>query len=104
MDESFKKKIIDEINKSGFPLEIDLVNQLREQEILTFSNISFQDSITGVHEIDIFSIIFHETTEWDYGPSGIQLLIECKKTEKYPWLFFSEGFNPLTALGRLSKS
>jgi hypothetical protein len=95
LDKEFSDKIIQEIEKSGFPLELEIVEILRNNSVLTFPNVSFQD--TGLtHEIDIMSIIFDEKYLWDKGPTGIQLLIECKKTDKYPWVFFDEGYNPLS--------
>lgn len=96
LEREFSDKIIQEIEKSGFPIELEIVEKLRETNILTFPNISFQDTNNIVHEIDILAIIFDEKHEWGNGPTGIQLLAECKKTEKYPWVFFSEGYNPLS--------
>jgi hypothetical protein len=96
IDKEFTDKIIQEIEKSGFPLELDVVEKLRGDGILTFPNISFQDKNSLTHEIDILSIIFDETYPFKYGPTGIQLLVECKKSEKYPWVFFDEGYNPLS--------
>ena len=96
LDKELKDKILQEIEKSGFPLELEIVEILRGAGVLTFPNISFQDQNGFTHEIDILSIIFDDKYEAKSGAAGIQLLVECKKTEKYPWLFFDEGYNPLT--------
>lgn len=96
LEKEFTDKILQEIEKSGFPLELEIIEILRNSGSLTFPNISFQDENGLSHEIDIFSIIFDEKYERKSGACGIQLLVECKKTDKYPWIFFDEGYNPLT--------
>ena len=96
LDKEFTNKIKQEIEKSGFPLELEIVETLRSMGILSYPNISFQDENGLTHEIDIFSIIFDEKHPWKNGPTGIQLVVECKKTDKYPWVFFDEGYNPLS--------
>jgi hypothetical protein len=102
LEKEYQTKIIDEIKKSGFPLELEIVEILRANNILTFPNVSFQGGDGNVHELDIIAIIFNEANEWKHGSCGIQLLVECKKTDKYPWVFFDEGYNPLhAAFGRL---
>lgn len=101
MEKDFHDKIVEEINKSGFPLELEVLETLRNRRALTFSNVSFQDSHGNIHEIDMFSIVSNEDNEWSIGPTGIQMIIECKKTEKYPWVFFEEPYNPINALGLL---
>lgn len=104
IDKELADKILLEIDKSGFPLELEVVEKLRHEGILTFPNISFQDKNGSNHEIDIFSIIFNSKYQWKNGPTGIQLLVECKKTEKYPWVFFDEGYTSLSdAFGMISK-
>ena len=103
MDSALKHKLIEEIGKSGFPLELEVIDVLRSNNYLTFSNLTFEDSLGSINELDVFSILFDEETEWEIGPSGIQLIIECKKTEKYPWIFFKEAYNPLHLLGMLFK-
>lgn len=95
MEQSFQKKILESIKNSGFPLELELVQKLRERKIITFPNISFQDSERYNHELDIVSIIYGDKSTWKFGVSGIQLLIECKRANKYPWVFFEEVHNPL---------
>ncbi len=96
LDIEFTDKILQEIEKSGFPLELEIIEKLRGEGVLTFPNISFQVQNGLTHEIDILSIIFDKIYEPKSGVAGIQLLVECKKTEKYPWVFFDEGYNPLT--------
>jgi hypothetical protein len=96
LDDDLKKKIIDEIVKSGFPLELEIIEKLRNHDCLTFPNISFQDSKGFTHEIDVLSILGDTTNMWQYGPTGVHLIAECKKTDKHQWVFFDEGFNPLS--------
>lgn len=103
MDKSLFPKILEEIEKSGFPLELEIVEKLRLENILTFSNISFQDNNNNIHEIDVVATIMDEESEWTHGPCGIRTVIECKKTDKYPWVFFEEVYNPLHNLGLVYK-
>jgi hypothetical protein len=91
MNEELKQKLIKEISKSGFPLELDVINKLRELELLIYPNLSFTDDTEKPHEIDAFAIMRDETreAEWPFGPTSLFLLIECKSSDK-PWVFFND--------------
>ncbi|OCX54219.1 hypothetical protein BEL04_08140 [Mucilaginibacter sp. PPCGB 2223] len=104
MDKSLEDKIRAEIKKSGFPLELELTEKLRnEDNVLVFSNITFQNGEKSIRELDVVAIFQDQDNEWSNGPVGSQLLIECKKTDKYPWVFFEEVYDPLTILGIVQK-
>lgn len=104
MDIEFQKKIKQEIEHSGFPLEIDLTSQLRNKGHLVFSNLTFSDDQNQVKELDILSLIFDKKKEKESRFAAIQLLVECKKTSKYPWVFFEEVYNPLNAMGMVHQA
>jgi len=105
MDKSLEDKIRAEIKKSGFPLELELTEKLRnEDHVLVFSNITFQNEEKSIRELDVVAIFQDEDNEWTHGPVGTQLLIECKKTDKYPWVFFEEVYDPMTILGIAQKT
>jgi hypothetical protein len=105
MDKPFEDKIRAEINKSGFPLELELTEKLRNQDnVLVFPNISYQNEDKSIRELDLVAIFQDEENEWAHGPVGIQLLIECKRADKYPWVFFEEIYDPLTILGLVQRA
>jgi hypothetical protein len=105
MEKEFKQKIHAEIQKSGFPLELEITEKLRQQDhALVFSNVAYQSPDNSIKEIDIVAILQDEDDEWDIGPVGTQILIECKKSDKYPWVFFEDVYDPLVALGLLGQA
>lgn len=104
MDKEYLKKIKEEIARTGIPLELELVEKLRTNPgTLVLPNLTFQNEEKSIRELDIVAIFQQEDAEWDKGPVGIQLLVECKKTDKNPWVFFEEMFDPLTGLGLVGR-
>lgn len=57
MDEAFEKKIKEQINKSGFPLELDVFERIRQQEHIAFPNLSYVDFEGKPHKIDILVML-----------------------------------------------
>jgi hypothetical protein len=102
MDEKYKN-IINEINKSGFPNELRVVEILRRNNYLTFPNLTFLDELRELHEIDAISMLVSGIKNWKYGMAGISLIIECKKSKEKPWIFFEEVHDPLTSFGLVPK-
>jgi|GEM_PF-4054821 len=104
MDKEYLKKIKEEIARTGFPLELELTEKLRTNPgTLVLPNLTFQNEEKSIRELDIVAIFQQEDAEWGKGPVGIQLLVECKKTDKNPWVFFEEVFDPLTGLGLVGR-
>ncbi len=91
MDINYTKKLIDEIEKSGFPLELDVFERLRKLECTVYPNISYVDRKNAIREIDDIVVLSAETTqEWPYGCIHLDLIVECKTTKKHPWIFFPD--------------
>ncbi len=104
MNEELKQKLIKEIKKSGFPLELDVINKLRELEFLVYPNLSFTDDTDKPHEIDAFVIMGNEDRkgEWPFGPTSLFLFIECKSSDK-PWVFFNDTTDYMTLMGLVDR-
>ena len=103
IDESYKKNILNEIKKSGFPLELNVVEKLRSNNYLTFPNLTFIDSQKNLHEIDVIGMLVGGDKDWKYGIIDVSLIIECKQSKEKPWIFFEEVFDPMTAFGLVPK-
>ena len=103
IDEDYKKKILNEINKSGFPIELNVIEKLRRNNYLTFPNLTFIDEQKDLHEIDVLAMLVGGDKHWKYGMIGVSLIIECKQSQEKPWVFFEEVYDPITAIGLVSK-
>jgi hypothetical protein len=93
MSKELKDYLIREIEKSGFPLEIEISSILESQKWVVINNRPYRDSDEDeVRSIDVSA--FHESTAFDfkrYDPLAFspQLVIECKKSATHAWVFFS---------------
>jgi hypothetical protein len=103
MDEDYKKRILNEIKKSGFPVELNVVEKLRRNNYLTFPNLTFVDGQKDLHEIDVLAMLVGGDQSWQYGMIGVSLIIECKQSKEKPWVFFEEVYDPITAIGLVPK-
>lgn len=103
MDDKLRQQLLNEIDKSGFPLEISVVEQLRNAMPLVFPNLSYADSEDRPHEIDALAFLDKEELEenWPYGPIGVNLLVECKTSKQKPWVFFKDSDDPVTIVSGL---
>jgi hypothetical protein len=89
-EKPLKQKIIDEIEKTGFPTEIRCASILEQKGWGILHNPSYIDDIENIsREFDIRAY-----KKWSYSVAsdqygiGVYLIIECKKSEK-PWVFFT---------------
>jgi hypothetical protein len=103
MDDRLKQKLLKEIEKSGFSLEIAVLQKLWDAELIVFPNLRFIARDDKPHEIDAFVMLRDDVPEssWPYGPVGLNLLVECKASSEKPWIFFSESYDfiaPVTGL------
>jgi hypothetical protein len=89
MNEQFKNKIIDDIKQTGFPVELKAASMLERSEWRIIQNSTYVDyDHTKSREIDITARrLFHGRT--DNTLFVINLIIEVKKSEKRPWIFFT---------------
>lgn len=98
MKEDFQKKLLADIERTGFPLELELIEKLRFHGHMVYPNISFTTDENNIKELDIVASIKDAEKEWKRGPVEIQVLFECKKKANNPWVFFDEGNNPINQL------
>jgi len=91
-EKRLEDKIKDDLIKSGFPLELEISNLLEENNWNFSPNEYIVDQETGIqYEMDIRAINskFSKTNDERFEMrSFLQLIIECKKCEKHPWVFF----------------
>lgn len=97
MEEDLKQEIISAIQRSGFPLEHQVGNILREHGWQTISNRYYIDDIKGTErEIDIvaYKLDLDEIENIEYITT---LIISCKKNEKNKWCFLTRSTDPTDA-------
>lgn len=87
-----KEKLIDWINKTGYPLEIYTESELDKFDFRVTSSEIYQDLENKIfRELDLFA-----TRSWDINDYSINLdihlLIECKKSEK-PFILLQNKSN-----------
>jgi len=80
------KRIKDIILKSGYLLEIDVADYLRQDGWLVFSQHPYSDK--KENKPNFIDILAMKTIKKDLG---VSLLIECKKSTKHGWAFSSIG-------------
>ncbi len=108
MDKELEQKLLREISKSGFPLELRVVEQLRNVAPLVFPNLSFTAENDKLHEIDALAFLDREELEdrlediWPYGLVGLNLFVECKTSKSKPWVFFKDSTDPVTLVSGLA--
>lgn len=105
MSKDLKTKIKEDLLKSGFPLELEISRKLEDREwnVLQNEYISEEEK-DQEYEIDILGIKMFEKdingTKFKLFP---KLIIECKKAEKHPWVFFTREKQAVDKPHRLIK-
>ncbi|MEM3641559.1 MAG: hypothetical protein QXH37_06540 [Candidatus Bathyarchaeia archaeon] len=84
MSEDLKNKLISEIEKSGYPLEIEISSILESKDWYVINNRPYVDSDEGkLRSIDISA--FHATAfdfeKYDPLTFSPNLVVECKKVQ-----------------------
>lgn len=88
----FIKSIETDIENSGFPLELQVLNICSKKNTGRMPNVRYEFH-GQVREIDLYA--FFETMDFKSRGSAVtqhtttDLIIECKKSLKKPWVFFS---------------
>jgi len=88
-----KDYLIEEIQESGFPLEIEVSSILEHSQWVVINNKPYTDpDLKAFRTVDVFA--FHEPTTYDfekYRPLAFspQLILECKKSTTRAWVFFA---------------
>lgn len=84
-----KDKIVDDIRKSGFPLEMQIIQSCHDRGFSVEPNIRYSVD-ESLKEIDVYSSLYSSGRTRD----GVEyltisrLLVECKQSSR-PWVFFS---------------
>jgi hypothetical protein len=102
---SLEEKIIEKIEKSGYPLEIKVALTLQSKGWHVLNQQGYIDPETNKwRAIDILATKSVELSESIYQTISLVLIIECKKIES-PWVFWCRDkeplriFDPLAAFG-----
>lgn len=91
MPKDLVQRVLEEVAKTGFPLELRVADQLRVRGYHVATNVYFVDRDEGKgREIDIRALgnAFFTTGKLRCAVRHC-LLIECKKSASRPWVFFS---------------
>jgi len=103
---SLEENIIEELKKSGYPLEIKVTLALESRGWNVLNQEGYIDVETNKwRTIDILATKSMELSKSIYERLHLSLAIECKKIEEKPWVFFVRDkkplriFNPLAAFG-----
>jgi hypothetical protein len=101
-----EEKIIEELKKSGYPLEVEVTLALESSGWNVLNQEGYIDSETNKwRTIDVLATKSIELSGSVYQRLHLSLAIECKKIEGKPWVFFVRNkkplriFNPLAACG-----
>lgn len=91
-NEELTKKVIKEIEKSGFPLELRVSRLLEKNDYFLAHNTYYVDQDEGKgREMDLRAL---KNFEWHLGHVVRHcLIVECKKSEK-PWVIFTSVETP----------
>jgi hypothetical protein len=96
MNGEYEKELLEDIESSGFPLEIDAANQLIEKGWSVIPQFPYLDERTKkIHTVDF--VAYYITKEELNYTSFPRLVVECKTTrpeKNRPWIFHSTH-NPL---------
>ena len=97
-EETLEAHIIAKIKKSGYPLEIEISNLLEKDYVVFNTQYYFDEESKQGRDIDIFAHSMYFDLDKKLRDLDERLLpfkvrtepaIECKKSEKKPWVFFS---------------
>ena len=83
MSESLEKKLIEDLEKSGFMLEVDVLNELMEKGWIVYPQYTYVASQTN--KIRAIDMVAHPIEFYRHVP---RLMIECKSTKEKNWVFF----------------
>jgi len=90
MANNFEEKILKELKKSGVPTEIEVTEILENKNWKVANQLGYLDSDENKwRRIDVRAVraedLPHSQT---YKRVVMHLYIECKRSEKYPWVFY----------------
>lgn len=91
MNEELKRKLISEIDKSGYFHEQSVTEKLIKKDVTVFPNFRFQNSEGKNCEIDAYAVLTsrEEEEKW-HSEVHLNLVVECKSSSSKPWVFFED--------------
>lgn len=100
MPDNLAQKIIDDLEKVGFPAEVEISSELDKQHWIVYNGALFEDDEENKpREIDVHAVniddslakkVKKKVKEGDENKLIAHLVIEVKKSDK-PWIFFDNG-------------
>jgi len=100
MSNDLKKSIMEDLKKTGFPLEVLITSELEKRGWIVYPSCLYKDSETSVsRELDIHAVKvdYRYAHRISVRPTGgnenkfiSHLIIQCRKSIK-PWVFFDNG-------------
>lgn len=100
MFEKLEQKIIENLEKTGFPLEVFVASELEDSSWMIYNSPLYRDEETEQsRELDVHAVkvdfsythrIPQKSKSGDENKFVQHLVIQCKKTDK-PWVFFDNG-------------
>ena len=103
MNDELKQKLLAEINKSGFSHEINIIQRLRDEDLIVYPNLGYVDSEDKPHEIDAYAIVTDFDEKKNTDEVSLNLIVECKSSSDKPWVFFDDPEDTLTLLGLVDR-
>jgi hypothetical protein len=85
LDEEVRKRIFEDMDKSGYTLEVDVLNWLMQKSWAVHPQYTYIDKITQkLRSVDVVAHPYYK-----YHSNDPRLIIECKSTTKKEWIFFT---------------
>src|SRR5450759_4211564 len=91
--ESFESKVKKEIEKSGLPTEIKATNALNNEGWAVYNEYPYLDNDENkIRALDIVAnrAFMRTNSQEEQNDSDCSLYIECKKSDKHSWVFFTQ--------------
>ena len=84
-------EILDDLKKSGFPLEIEVGSLFSNRGWTVRHQAIFKDSGEEPKYVDLLATKVVEGAFGQYNRVVFMVVCECKKSEKMPWVFYIPG-------------
>lgn len=96
---TLENHLVEEIKKSGYPLEIEISSFLDKDYIVFNTQYYFDEDLKQGRDIDIYAIPFlnlDDVADDKLAPFGLrtEIAIECKKSETHAWVFYTRPLIP----------
>jgi len=92
MSDKEKKDVLKDIEEQGFPLEVKTSEVLKKYGWEVTNQFSYLDYETKKYRtVDVVAL--KNILESDKMVVDVNLVIECKKSAKKPWVFYSSDFD-----------